>query len=374
MNPIYVPIVKGKVNDLIGLGLVSNDIRSRIKPFVEAMPVSPQRPSVDEHLYRFCNYIRRHVPLGSMFVDFYGIMPDALTSHGENAVLAGYQLLKGMGRKVTPAYGLERNDDIWPHLAAIAAYENEGFCLRLSQDDLTYYAADELWESILERTAQIKLRANQVDLLLDLGSVSEENKHVFREMVTTFLAENPGAKEYRTLILAGSCALRHVGGVEVDGQADVSRSELHLWSELWQDLPTSIQPIYSDYGVVHPNFSDQGPNKYMNAKIRYTAGDKIIYHRGHGLLHPKKDFVQYHGLAARASSEPRYLRPSYSAGDAYIAECAAQIRGPGLPADWVRVDMNHHITYTTNQMVRLRTQLLEVTDEAEIEPLLSNVE
>ncbi|MBF3728241.1 hypothetical protein ISG25_37580, partial [Burkholderia pseudomallei] len=72
-----------------------------------------------------------------------------------------------------------------------------------------------------------------------------------------------------------------------------------------------------DYGVIHPDFSDIGPNKYMNAKIRYTVGDKIVYFRGHGLLHPVKDYNQYYDLAKKVVTDTRYRTRKYSFGDSY---------------------------------------------------------
>lgn len=110
-SPLYVPAVKGKLNDIVAVGLVSRRVRENIKPLVEAMPINPKKPAVDEHVHRLCQYIRKHAPLGELFVDFYGLMPEACVPDGTNATLYGYQLLKGLGRYVTPVYGLERNDE-----------------------------------------------------------------------------------------------------------------------------------------------------------------------------------------------------------------------------------------------------------------------
>ncbi len=373
MNSVYVPIVKGKVNDLMGAGLLKNHLRNSVKPFVEAMPIHQDRPSVDAHVVRLCEHIKRHLPLGDLFVDFYGLMPDAKTSDGVNAAISGFRFLKGIGRHVTPAYGFERNDAIWEVLGNVAKEHERGFCFRVSRDDLTTYSSDEVWQQIVERTAQLKLAPGQIDVLLDLRSVADTDIRSLQELVTTFLADNSRAGDYRSLIVAGSSALKEVGSIDKDDSADVVRAELLLWSTLWRDLPEDRRLTFSDYGIVHPDFSDQAPNKFMNAKIRYTAGDKIVYHRGHGLLHPHKDFDQYHALAARACRDGRYIDRSYSFGDAYLQDCANKLVKAGSAATWVKVDMNHHISYTANQLVRLQADLLLAETDQEAESFVSTI-
>lgn len=367
----YVPIIKGKVNDVMAVGLLDNRTRLLIKPLFEALPVSEKRPSVDDHVFRFCDHIRKHVPLGDVFVDFYGLLPDLTTSDGMNATLAGYQLLRSMGRTVTPAYGFERNDDIWPQLGNISRGFGQGFCFRVSKTDLLDYTPDELWSLLVERSAEIQIKNNEIDILLDCRDLTPNDQGNFRELITSFIAENPKADQYRSIVVAGSAALKQVGDVEVDGTQDVDREELQLWASLSVDLPDAVRPIFSDYAVVHPDFSDQGPNKYMNAKIRYTTGNKIVYHRGHGLLHPVKDFEQYASLARRAKSDPRYLGRSASFGDKYLNDVAEGWIGPGSPGAWIKADVNHHVAYTAHQISRLQLQLANADSSQEIQKIVA---
>ena len=103
----YVPIIKGKASDLKAVGRLDPKLRAVTKPLIEALPVNSKKRTLDRHVFTLCDHIRKHVPLGEVFVDFYGIMPDAAMPDGTNAVLFGYQLLKGLGRSVTPVFGLE---------------------------------------------------------------------------------------------------------------------------------------------------------------------------------------------------------------------------------------------------------------------------
>jgi hypothetical protein len=174
-HSVYVPLVKGKKNDLIAVGKVFNDVRQLMKPLIEAMPVNPKKPLVEEHVFKLCEQIRKHLPIGEIFVDFYGLMPDATIPDGTNATLHGFALLKAFGRPVTPAYGLERNDNLWDSLGEIARNFGKGFCFRLSRDDLAEYSFDDVWSQIIERTAQMLLPQNQIDLLLDMRHIDGED-------------------------------------------------------------------------------------------------------------------------------------------------------------------------------------------------------
>ncbi len=354
-SAIYVPVIKGKKNDVIALGKLPLQIRSRVKPLIEAMPVNLKKSKIDEHVFKFCDYIKKNAPIGEMFVDFYGLMPEATTEDGTNATLYGYQILKGLGLSATPTYGLERNDDLWQPLRNIVNGFGKGFAFRLRRDDLAEDLFDETWESIVQHSATLGLKENEIDLILDFATVSPLELPALKENIISFLFHNPRVGRYRSIVITASSALKDVSEVEKDGISEVSRSELQLWSDLWRDMPDQIKPIYGDYGVIHPDFSDIGPNKYMNAKIRYTVGDKILYFRGHGLLWPVKDYEQYHDLAARVVADSRFRESAFSFGDKYLKDCSLRLGKTGAPGPWVKADMNHHLTYAVYQIERLQT-------------------
>jgi len=299
-------------------------------------------------------------------VDFYGLMPDATTSDGVNAAIAGFKVLRGYGRRVTPTYGLERNDDVWTELGRVVAEHGKGFCFRLGRDDITVAQMEETWSEITERTAQMGLLASEVDVLIDLKSLGSNEPQLLPDSIITFAQANPATARYRSLIVAGSSALRTLGDETAhDSNFEVRRQELHLWSTLWLDMPDTMRPIYADYGVVHPDFSDQVSTKYMNGKVRYTVADKIVYFRGHGLYYPVKDLDQYHDLARKVVEGGRFKGRGYSWGDAKVYDCATRQIRAGWPERWVATDMNHHLTYVANQVSRLIEQFAVAETEAE---------
>ena len=166
--------------------------------------------------------------------------------------------------------------------------------------------------------------------------------------------------------------LRNVGLFETQltSVVDIIRHELRLWINIQRDLPESLSLIYGDYGVIHPDFSEAtGFSKYINAKIRYTYQGRITYYRGHGLRHPINDYKQYSELADKVRNSPGYMGRNFSAGDQYVDDVAdADLNeSHGSPATWVLADMNHHLEYTTMQMVDLvnKVRIEEIVPELE---------
>jgi len=366
-RPVYIPLVKGKMWDLKALGGLSTAARRSTMPLVEAMPI-PKDLSADEHIEKFSNYVRKFSPLGKIYVDFYGLLPGAVTADGDSAVIAGFQLLKRKGRIVTPVYGFERDDEVWPKLREVVVAFGQGFCFRIDIDDLDDMA-ESTWERVLQRSAELGLAPAEVDLVIDLRDIREASVESLKDRVVDFIALKPMRSNFRTICVAGSSALKTVTDVPKIGEADIERKELRLWSALQMDLLGAQEIVFGDYGVIHPDFIDVGPNKNKNGKIRYTSGVNIRYFRGHSLdLEPK--FGQYFEIAARVRNSPIYKGRDYSFGDLYVDDVANMRDGPGHLGCWVRSDMNHHLEYTAKQMERLQAAIQKASSDEAIDSLL----
>jgi hypothetical protein len=372
---VYVPVIKGKPNDLKAIEKVAASTRYAIKPLIEITPVNRKKESADDHIARFADLLERRALSGDLFIDLYGLLPEENVASGENATIAGFKLLKSKGIVATPVYGFERNDEIWSDLEKLVSASGTGFCFRISIDDLDDLAED-TWSQIIERTVQLKLSPSKVDIIIDLryiGETQESGKSVgtlvneLKELVVDFLSYNPRASTYRSITVCGSSALKTVSQIPKDEVGEITRVELHLWSALYQELSGCIPLSFGDYGVIHPDFADFGQNKNANAKIRYTVADKIVYFRGHGLYRPIKDFGQYRTIAQKICSDNRYRGRHASFGDDYIYKCANSNGVSGNLGPLVLADMNHHVTYTANQVQRLLRIFERSLTEKEIE-------
>jgi Beta protein len=293
---VYVPILKGKANDLKAFARLGPDARRLTKPLIEALPVDKSKVETEQHLQVFADRVRKLKPRSIMYLDFYGLMPDERLSDGTNAIVHGFALLRDVPHTITPVFGLHRNDRLWGHFRQISAHFGGGFCFRILRDDIAVDAAEDTWEEIIRRSAELGLDPSNVDLVLDLGHVGQLSPATLKEEVVDFVALNRRVGEYRSLVVAGSSALKEVSVVPKDGVGEVHRNEWHLWGQLLADVDESLSVQFGDYGVVHPDFLDSVQNPNIQAKIRYTVGDLHLYFRGHGLYRPAVDFDQYYEL------------------------------------------------------------------------------
>ena len=172
----YVPVIKGKEADLRAIGSLSSAVRGSVKPLVD-MPFarSSEAGSPEERAQKFCDLIRKHLPLGGAFVDFYALEGSEVCRDGSNVVAAGFEMLRACGRHVTPTYDLARSEKVWTPLRAITQSFGQGFCFRLSRDDISL--PEDTWPTILQRASNLGLRLAEVDLMLDLRSVTFEERH-----------------------------------------------------------------------------------------------------------------------------------------------------------------------------------------------------
>jgi len=365
---IYAPIVKGKQYDLKAIGRLQAEVRQLIKPLIE-LPPTPSSKSTDIHLNEFVKNLTKHAGTGNMFIDFYGFLPEEVTNDGTLATVMGYELLHKLSLHVTPVYGLVRDNEVWNHLGAIVKLHKRGFCFRLEEDDLEEDVAEETWEAIFTRSAQIGIDIGKIDILIDLRDVRLASVDEKIALITDFMTYKPNNVTFRTVAIAGSSAPKDVSVIEKDSTGNVLRKELIIWSNLREDLAVGNSLIYSDYGVVHPDFAaDNLPvGGSANCKIRYTAGKNIIIFRGHKRA---GDPGQPHQLAEKVRSHPKYCKPDYSFGDEYINDVADYTSGPGHLGNWVLADMNHHLTFASMQIARLNKKLTDVVTQEEEDTLL----
>lgn len=371
MSSIYTPVIKGKMNDLNAVAKLRPGTRELIKPLIELMRI-PEGRTLVQHVTKFIKDIEKYDNKGPSFVDFYGLLPNAKTPSGKLAVIAAYAALKNRGIITTPTFGFDRDDLVWGELGAVIASMGQGFAFRIDIDDLDDQS-ENTWESILERSAELRIDASATDLIIDLRFIGDKDPDELKDLVIDFLTLKPSAQRYRSIIVLGSSAPKSVAPqVPTDGVAAIVRHELKVWLEVQSDVLGLHNLTYGDYGVVHPEFTDVGPNPNVNAKIRYTYGGKIIIYRGHRLYNPS-DFEQYRSLAGKVCRSPAYQGPNYSYGDQRIHDCANHIGGTGHLGPWVQIDMNHHVQYATRQMTALTTKVRSRMSDGEIEQLMETV-
>ncbi|URI09421.1 beta family protein [Aquincola tertiaricarbonis] len=344
---LYCPIIKGKANDIKALAYVSPVLMPEVKPLFELPPFKPtDDPEVI--LAKFARRLAKFAGGRLSYVDFPLLRPGAKTSSGEAALAVAYRQLNALWLRYEPVFGFDREEAMWGTVIE-QANRSGGLLLRLDGDDLQFP------EDTIHQIADIRARGfdlRHLDVMIDHRSLtSDEGTMASASATADFIDDLCAAISLRKILVAGSSAPKTVSEIERDSCGTIPRRELVLWAHVASErLP--VQPIFADYGVIHPDFSDQTPSTHINGKIRYTHGASFHIYRGHSLRQEDK-YEQYRGLSAAVSHSSHYQGSSFSYGDRYIYECATGHSGTGNPGTWVLVDQNHHITYTARQFRRL---------------------
>lgn len=343
----YCPIIKGKANDVKAMAYVAPAQAASVKPLYELPPFKPtDKP--EEVTAKFATRLAKLASHRPCYVDFPMLKPKARTTDGELALEVALRQLNAQHVPFEPVFGFDRDEGLWP-LIAKQALRSGGLLLRLDADDIEF--ADDTVERISD-LRRFGIDSRTVDVLVDRRHLASRESALGAAVETADFIDSLATRvRFRKLIVAGSCAPKSVAAVERDGYAAIPRHELTLWAVLASErLP--VQPIYGDYGVIHPDFSDLTLSTHINGKIRYTQGRQLHIHRGHSLRKGDK-YEQYRVLASAVAGSNHYRGQNYCYGDRYIFDCATGHAGTGNPGTWVLVDQNHHITFASEQMRRL---------------------
>lgn len=365
-SPDYVPVLKCKSSDIKATTMLYPKDVQGIKPLFE-LPLRPNGTSLERHLNSSLDALAKN-PVGMpFFFDPYGFLPEDKIN-GESAEL--HSLRRALALGATACYGLDKDSPIWARLSPLLKFSSSGFAFRIPMEMLDF-SPDALWEDLIEKSSLISVPMNEVDLLFDARFISGSNIDVLRENIIDFIALTPQGINLRSIVTLGSSALPSVAAVPKDGYMEVFRREYSLWGGLQFELSDAIKIGYGDYGVVHPDLVIAGPNKNANGKIRYTEGRFIHYFRGHGLYDGSGlGFKQYPALAARVMDSSFYQQAGFSAGDKYIAECAAGLVRTGNLGTWVTNDLNHHISYVARQIRIVKPQLVKAANLFQVDNIL----
>ncbi len=346
---VYAPVIKGKVNDIKAASFVAHNFLDRIKPIFE-LPPFVVTDKAEQVLARFSRNLSKHYAQRPCYVDFPLLREGATTSDGIPVLENAYGQLNALSINFEPTYGFDRDDTQW-RLVINQAEKSGGMLLRLTPDDLEFVS--DTMDQIQDLTVR-GLDTRIVDVLLDCRSLTNAAQTTALSESASVMIDNLATSfRLRKVIVTGSSAPKTVTSVEKNSSGSLLRNELSLWANL-RLRNLAMDAVYSDYGVIHPDFTDLTPSPHINGKIRYTKGKHIHIFRGHSLSQDDR-YEQYRKLSHAVLNSGLYLGHTYSHGDRYIYDCATGHATTGNAGTWVLNDLNHHFTHATEQISRLET-------------------
>lgn len=160
------------------------------------------------------------------------------------------------------------------------------------------------------------------------------------------------AENWRTLTLLGTAMPATTTEVGRNNAAELPRSEWVMWKLIRESR--GRQMSFGDYAVQSVDALSSFNPLYMqtSAQMRYTVSNAWFVVRGSSTR--TGGFKQSHELARIITEHNEFSGRDFSAGDAWIADCAALETTSGNATTWRNVTTNHHLVMVLRQLANLR--------------------
>ncbi|MBN1959315.1 MAG: beta family protein [Deltaproteobacteria bacterium] len=350
--PQYVPILKSKRGEFGALRELASNTRHCLTPLIDVvrMPIDKRDQPIDGHLDKIAENIRDSWGMGRpIFYDVKDLPLDTRTSTGEHPLVYLGERLIANEIEAIPTIGLDR-DDYYIQATHRMCLVVKSVLLRLEVDDITL--PNELSVNIQALLNEIEVQPSATHILIDLGSIRDNDANATAETVLGMLRSLESIQEYASVVVAGSSMPQGLSElVHADTTALLPRNEWDIW-QLLQAMPSIPRNLgYGDYGVVHPDMLDLDPRRItLGAAIRYTTNNDVLVIRGRAIKSHPDGFGQFYTLAETLVDLPDYRGSSFSWGDSRIYQCAQRQCGTGNLETWVKVGTNHHLTHVIDQL------------------------
>ena len=363
----YIPILKAKSGELSALSVLKSPVGSVVPlleiprakwDFVEGEPAETPKELLD----RVIPMIEKNWASNQFFLDAYD---DQLISgggegeDGKTEVKLVDTLVESLKDKtlefipvISFSYSLAYNKAIVEAFASL----DRGFCLRVA------YSPDEVvtkadYDTFLE---DVGLKPEDIDLIVDFGSVYKDGGEAVYLAYRMILAETPYVEEWRNIAISSSSFPKTVGGIMAkNSELLLPRGEWQGWSKLAKTKKLARLPIYSDYSVAHPEVFDDIDPRYMKiaGSIRYSTPEDWFLLKGEALTGAgAKGYSQFHELSQKIIDSKHYHGEDMSWGDEFIKSCAnpdENGKPKGSLAQWRQVGNSQHIDLTIQQLAKL---------------------
>ena len=343
----YVPLLKWKRGEQQALAQLGQPERQWTRPLIDVIPESL---SGDDDGARIGAYKAVVKQLGGiwgalpLFVDFSLFDTDELAPGGRQPIDLFFDLARADGLRLIPVTGPYRDAAYQAAVAAIAAVDRRGVCVRAVQDDVFEGGFN---TDLMSTLTSLSLPPTDVDLIVDWGEIHQHNQGTVAMAAHSIISGLPALASWRSVTFAGSAFPTMLQGV---GMILIDRTEWLAWQHLRGRVSRLVQ--FGDYCIAHPVYA---PVPFTgSAAIRYTIDDYWLIVRGRSLRGGAYGgFSQFVALSQQLIADSRYCGRAFSWGDDYIYQCAQQTVGTGNLTTWRAVGTNHHITFVVRRLANL---------------------
>jgi hypothetical protein len=339
----YVPILKGKRAEFPALGSLKSKVG--ITPLIEAVPSGgPQQTP-----RRMSGQWPADAPyfIDLLFLD--DVDDTDVPAAATHPVRLCFAEVENQEQVAVPVTAISRSPGYQSAIQQVVAQQKRGLVLRLTPDD--FEDADEMAETLEAFPGFFGLEPDEIDLLLDIGSVVSMSAGLVAQMHRANIDLVPNLNMWRTLTVASSAFPLSLAPLSRDQWNPSSRLDWRGWRQLviGTKQPSRL-PAFGDYGIAHPQLPPEGRATIL-AQLRYATPESWIIWKGRNAI--TEGFDQFFAICADLVNRPEFRGGYFSWGDAEIAQKAANVGSSGSAETWRRIGTNHHIETVLEQIANL---------------------
>ncbi|MGW7576532.1 beta family protein [Streptomyces sp. NPDC054765] len=358
VEPLYVPVLPTKDNALRAYESLAPSVRARTMPLWTLAPrTGPRRTlghrpaeQLDPDPAALAEWLRCRVGKVKKAQQATPAWLDAFHVEDEpGPVTAGVREMLA-DSPLRPVTGVERAEWQMTACAELARASGNGLGIRVLLNGFVDERRTDAVQGLLDHLGSPSVA---VDLLLDLGAVTDEHHSADKWALSALDLLGPLYRWRTVVVMAGSCP-SSLPEWSYAPAAEAHRFDWDIWHMVRHARSGHPLPVtYGDYGAHHTGGADQ-PSHREGASpwcvLRYTAERTFLLVRTPAMGEGRSAAVR--SLGRQLVEAHDFRGPAFSAGERWLHDCAhgAGSTGSGNPAKWTWAGHIQHMTYVVHTL------------------------
>lgn len=337
---IYVPILKWKRGEQFALLNLKDSDKAKMTPMFSVVSETEPKPFIDKILRFWGNKY-------PIYVGFHQNVFDDTSIKTEDLMLSTLKLSIANKIKVIPAVCSNNTREYFEMIKSNLKLLTNGMVIHIKPTDYKTY--DTLIDEIINNTGISK---RDTDLIIDLYRINASFDMDLYYNIVSGIINNLSGEGYRRIIFSASSFPDSLAGTKQNSISEIPRIEWNIWRRLKKEVNID----FGDYASDDPLDISLSDGATIIPTVRYTKENQWYIIRGSYNPSSPRDYQQFHKLCKMlVSRRDIYCGKTHCWGDEKIHECAANTCvgvgcNHGNLETWVKIGINHHLTFTMNQV------------------------
>ncbi|MFW3380109.1 beta family protein [Aliarcobacter butzleri] len=345
----YIPFLKLKENEIFAVKELKDPFKSQILPLFDIprkkdLDSSILQKSIDSGIKKINTHLNF---LENFYIDTFDI-DDSLHINGKHNY---YYILKQCNNSAIPVTSIDRNVEQINSIELALKDElisNKVIALRFQKEDFINFQL--IKDDIEDLLGDLINKFEKIDIIFDNRICSEKTIFLSNNIIK-FIEDFAKIYKIRFITISGSVIDSTIGNiVKTQDSTLLHRYDMDIFNIVQKHFSKKYKIIFSDYGIISPNYSDIDIPGYMlrnimTPKIIYSYDNKHFIIRGGALASHERGDEQYFDFAKIIVNKKFYRGENFSFGDKYLKEKSLEQGKKVTASSILKPTINAHMTY-----------------------------